>query len=48
MDKTLIDCLYEELANLDEQAGYFDEITNSAIDKQRDAIMVQLIELESA
>ena len=48
MDKTLIDCLYEELANLDEQAGCFDEITNAAIDKQRDAIMVQLIELESA
>jgi len=48
MDKTVIDCLYEELVMLDEQAGCFDEDTNARIDEQRRKIMVQILELESA
>lgn len=48
MDKTVIDCLYEELTYLDEQAGCFDELTNARIDEQRRKIMIQLIELETA
>jgi len=43
-----MDVLYEELAMLDEQAGCFDEVTNAKIDAQRRAIMIQLIEMESA
>jgi hypothetical protein len=48
MDKTLIDCLYEELVMLDEQAGCFDEFTNAGIDEQRGKIMQQIQELETA
>lgn len=48
MDKALMDCLYEELAMLDEQAGCFDEETNAKIDEQRRKIMIQLIEMEAA
>jgi hypothetical protein len=47
-DKTLIDCLYEELIHLDEQAGCFDELTNARIDEQRRKIMIQILELETA
>ena len=46
-DLTLLDCLYNELVNLDEQTGCFDEFTNARIDEQRRKIMIQLIELES-
>ena len=46
MDKTLIDCLYEDLINLDEQAGCFDEVTNARIDEQRRKIMESIRELE--
>jgi len=48
MDKTVIDCLYEELIYLDEQAGCFDEDTNARIDEQRCKIMIQILELETA
>jgi len=48
MDKTLVNCLYEELIYLDEQAGCFDEATNARIDEQRRKIMTQIIELETA
>jgi hypothetical protein len=48
MDKTLIDCLYEELVLLDEQAGCFDEFTNAKIDEQRRKVMQQINELEAA
>lgn len=48
MDKALIDCLYEELVMLDEQAGCFDELTNARIDEQRRKLMVQILELEVA
>jgi hypothetical protein len=48
MDKTVIDCLYEELIYLDEQVGCFDEDTNARIDEQRRKIMTQIIELETA
>ncbi len=48
MDQTLLDCLYEELISLDEQAGCFDEDTNARIDEQRRKIMVQILELETA
>ena len=37
-DKTLLDLMYEELINLDEQAGCFDEETNAKIDKQRSKV----------
>jgi hypothetical protein len=47
-DKELIDCLYEELFMLDEQAGCFDEETNARIDEQRRKLMVQILELEAA
>jgi hypothetical protein len=47
-DKTLIDCLYNELIHLDEQAGCFDELTNARIDEQRSKIMIQILELETA
>lgn len=48
MDKTLIDCLYEDLAMLDEQAGCFDEDTNASIDEQRRKLMIQILEMETA
>ncbi len=48
MDQTLLDCLYEQLISLDEQAGCFDELTNARIDEQRRKIMVQILELETA
>lgn len=48
MDKTLVNCLYEELIYLDEQAGCFDEDTNARIDEQRRKIMIQILELEAA
>ncbi len=48
MDQTLLDCLYEQLISLDEQAGCFDEDTNARIDEQRRKIMVQILELETA
>ncbi len=47
MDKSLIDCLYEDLIMLDEQAGCFDEFTNARIDEQRRKIMQQIKELEA-
>lgn len=47
-DSTLLDSLYNELINLDEQAGCFDEETNARIDAQRRKIMVQILELETA
>lgn len=47
-DQTLIDCLYEELFMLDEQAGCFDEVTNRFIDDQRRKLMTQILELETA
>lgn len=46
-DKELIDCLYEELINLDEQAGCFDEFTNARIDEQRRKLIQQIHELEA-
>ena len=47
-DQTLLDCLYNELINLDEQAGCFDEETNRFIDAQRKKIFEQILELEAA
>jgi hypothetical protein len=47
-DKTLIDCLYEELVMLDEQAGEFDEFTNARIDNQRRTLVRQIRELEGS
>jgi hypothetical protein len=47
-DKTLIDCLYEDLISLDEQAGCFDEFTNARIDEQRRKIMESILELEQS
>ena len=47
-DQTLIDCLYEELFMLDEQAGCFDEVTNRFIDDQRRKLFNQIVELEGA
>ena len=48
MDTTLLDCLYNDLIHLDEQAGCFDEETNAKIDKQRSKIVKQIKELEAA
>ena len=48
MDTTLLDCLYNDLIHLDEQAGCFDKETNAKIDKQRSKIMKQIKELEAA
>jgi hypothetical protein len=48
MDTTLLDCLYEELINLDEQAGCFDEETNRFIDTQRSKLFNQIVELEQS
>jgi hypothetical protein len=45
--QTLIDSLYEELIYLDEIAGEYDEMTNHAIDYQREKIMKQIQELEA-
>jgi hypothetical protein len=47
-ESTLLDVLYNELINLDEQAGCFDEVTNARIDEQRRKIMIQVLELETA
>lgn len=47
-DATLLDVLYNELINLDEQAGCFDEETNRFIDIQRKKIFEQILELEAA
>ena len=47
-DTSLLDCLYEELISLDEQAGCFDEETNARIDKQRRRLAEQIRELEAA
>ena len=46
-DQNLIEALYNELVNLDEQAGCFDEETNAAIDIQRWKIYAQIQELEA-
>jgi hypothetical protein len=46
-DQTLLDCLYNELINLDEQAGCFDEETNASIDSQRQKLHNQIQELEA-
>ncbi len=46
-DQNLIDCLYEELFMLDEQAGCFDQETNRFIDDQRRKLMTQILELEA-
>ena len=46
-DQTLLDCLYNELINLDEQAGCFDEETNARIDEQRRKLAAQIRELET-
>jgi hypothetical protein len=47
-DQTLLDSLYNELVNLDEQAGCFDEETNRFIDDQRRKLATQILELETA
>jgi hypothetical protein len=47
-DTTLLDCLYNDLINLDEQAGCFDEETNVRIDEQRRKLAEQIRELEAA
>ncbi len=46
-DKTLLDLMYEELINLDEQAGCFDEETNQRIDQQRGKVYNLILEMES-
>lgn len=46
-DKTLLDLMYEELINLDEQAGLFDEITNALIDQQRSKVYNLIMEMEA-
>ena len=46
MKNTLLDALYNDLINLDEQAGCFDEENNALIDKQRQSIFNQIKELE--
>ncbi len=46
-DQTLLDCLYNELINLDEIAGQLDEETNARIDEQRNKLYNQIKELES-
>jgi len=43
---SILDVLYEELAQLDEMSGCFDEITNAHIDEQRRKLMVQILTLE--
>ena len=46
-NQTLLDVLYNELINLDEQAGYFDQFTNARIDEQRWKILKQIQDLEN-
>ena len=46
-DQNLLEALYNELVNLDEQAGCFDEDTNAFIDDQRSKIFKQIVELEA-
>jgi hypothetical protein len=46
METTLLDVLWNDLANLDEQAGCFDEDTNASIDRQRQSILNQIKDLE--
>jgi len=46
-DQTLLDCLYSELINLDEQAGCFDEFTNASIDARREKLVKQIREMET-
>ncbi len=45
-DQSLLDVLYNELINLDEQAGCFDEDTNRFIDDQREKLFKQIVDLE--
>lgn len=47
-DQYIIDVLYNELIHLDEQAGCFDEETNSRIDEQRQKLWKQIKEMEAA
>lgn len=46
-DQNLLDVLYNELVDLDEQSGCFDEETNLAIDLRRWALYKQIQELEA-
>ena len=46
METTLLDVLWNDLVNLDEQAGCFDEDTNARIDQQRQSILNQIKDLE--
>jgi|694.fasta_scaffold130057_7 hypothetical protein len=46
-DQNLINELYEELVHLDEMAGEYDEMTNHAIDYQRQKLWKQIQELEA-
>jgi len=46
METTLLDVLWNDLVNLDEQAGCFDEETNAQIDRQRQSILNQIKDLE--
>ena len=43
--ETLLDCLYNELINLDEQAGCYDEETNARIDEERRKLAEQIHQL---
>ena len=45
-DQSLLDVLYNELINLDEQAGCFDEDTNRFIDEQSEKLFKQIVDLE--
>ena len=44
----VLEALYNQLIDLDEQAGCFDEETNAKIDRARVAVMKQIRELEAA
>ena len=46
-DQTLLDCLYNELINLDEIAGQLDEETNAKIDEQRSKLWKHIQELDA-
>ena len=46
-DQYILDVLYNELVHLDEQAGCFDEETNSKIDEQRSKLWKHIQELEA-
>ena len=48
MDTTLLNRLYNELINLDEMAGCFDEKTNFIIDEARKKLAAEIRELEAA